>query len=95
MDLVEVLARHARRQFNNSHDHGEGGPLDGHKGLVHVDGHCICGSEEPFAFFLSKDAADDFDEKFLRISSAKVESDSFQNEPLEADDDFALGFKYL
>lgn len=77
-------------QLSDGHDHGEGSAFDGDEGLVHVDAHGVGGGEERFGGVIAADdAPDDLDQKFLGVASAEVETDSLEDEALEADDDLS------
>lgn len=46
LHLFNMLFCHQSRELHDSHDHGKGCALDGHKRLVHVDTHGVCSLEE-------------------------------------------------
>lgn len=89
LDRVQMLARHASRELYQGHYHGEGGALDGHKRLVHVDAHGVGNLEEGLACLAAENATHDLDEQLLGVPSAKVEADRFEDQALESNDDFA------
>lgn len=90
-----MLASHAGCELHQGHDHGEGGSLDGDKGLVHVDAHGVGNVEEGFSLFGTKNAADNLDQQLLGVACAKVEANRFENQSLETNDDFARRFEDL
>ena len=90
-----MLFCHQSRKLHHGHDHGEGCALDGHKRLVHVDAHGVCSLEEWLALFLAQYFPYNLDEELLRVSCAKIEADSFEDQAFEADDDFPRRVKDL
>lgn len=95
LHLFNMLFCHQSRELYHGHDHRKGCPLDGHKRLVHVDAHGVCSFKEWLALFLTQYFSYHLDEELLRVSCAKVEADSFEDQAFEADDDFSRRVKDL